>query len=154
MDPCSTRSQSAARSMFQPQVSPESQDGRAWEGPQWLIPSTLHWNLPGFTFLVPSTGMQIHCIFRGYGIHFQNWEFKTTWCRKLFPSYPLLTTELKVISTKIRTVWLLESPCCCLAKFAAEEFLCPLIIPTDTGRWTCERTGLCQGLFPFLTDIQ
>lgn len=81
-------------------------------------------------------------------------EFKTTWCRKLFSFLAITHNRVQDFSTKIIIAWLPQSPCCCLAKFATEEFLCPLVIPTDTERWTCERIGFCQGLFPLFTDIQ
>lgn len=105
-------------------------------------------------FLCPSLlSCKISQTSKGQEVRFQNAEFYTSYCRKAFFFLPTLHNSVQNFSTKIRTGWLLWSPCCCLLIFAAEEFL-SLLIPTDTKRWTCKRIHLCLCLNPFLADAQ
>lgn len=131
---------------------PEAQGGWAWEGPQWLIPEHT---------AQESLWMYIPCSLPwcAQSLNFQrvrNPFSKQSLRPPGAESFFLPTHHTKQSSRffyKIRISWLLHSPCCCSAKFSAEELLYPLTIPTDTERWTCEKREFCQGLFPFLTDI-
>lgn len=154
MDPTSTRTQTAARSLLQPQVPPRVREwvslgGTTVAHPRAQCTGVFVDSCP----LFPSLVCKMTEFPEGTKSIFKTESLRPPGAESFFlPTH--YTQQSSRFFTKTRIVWILQSPCCCLAKLAAEEFSCPLIIPTDIERWTCERIGFCQCLFPFLTDIQ